>query len=225
MEFLRKSWLLRAEIVHWALWITDAFNWEELQAQRYRQHFKLLASSKLFHLCQHCRTHPWMEKLLLPAPCFLPKALSPQPFPPKIHLLARKFLIWARLSSPVPVFYGNVQPASSQRTEFPLSSGEKKGIPHAGICHSVFLWQCIQENVLPFTPTKLIPINSCHSTPFKVQLLVPVTKIKLKYKSKINSLLFLWSGQHSLARTPLTETIPPLSQASFYSHTSALTGP
>lgn len=106
---------------------------------------------------------------------------------------------------------------------YPLNffcSGEKKGIPPAGICHSSgFVWQGIQEKVLPFTLTKLIPINSCHNTPLEVQLWVSVTEIKLKYNSKINSLL-LWSGQHTLARTPLTGTIHPLWQYSFYSHTS-----
>lgn len=102
----------------------------------------------------------------------------------------------------------------SQRTQFPLSSG--KGIPPAGICPSSdFLWQGIQEKVLPFTLTKLIPINSCHNTPLKVQLSVFVTKIKLQCNSKMNS-LFLWSGLHSLARTPFPGTIHPLWQFFFF---------
>lgn len=68
VEFLRKGCLIRAAIAHWALGITDAFNWEELQA-----HWKWLAPCRLFHLCQHCRTHPWVDKILLPAPCSSPK--------------------------------------------------------------------------------------------------------------------------------------------------------
>lgn len=59
IDTLNMSLLFRAEITHWTIWFTDAFNCQALRGLRYRQHFKGLASSTLFHLCQQRTTHPW----------------------------------------------------------------------------------------------------------------------------------------------------------------------
>lgn len=74
--------LFRAEITHWMVWITDAFNCQALRGLRYRQHFKGLASSTLFHLCQQHTTHPCTHTDADPVPkhdwlkCFLHEKLG-----------------------------------------------------------------------------------------------------------------------------------------------------